>query len=102
MLEASLARQDRIIRLSSPSAYGVKPYLPKNPRCGIALWKRASPEHSTPPVMNARTESRRWFRGAVTLRRAGEAYREAGDARRAEDRLFRAARSLAAPGQESE
>jgi len=33
---------------------------------------------------------------ALTLRRAGEAYREAGDTQRAEDRLFRAKRSLAA------
>jgi tetratricopeptide (TPR) repeat protein len=39
---------------------------------------------------------------ALTLRRAGEAYREAGDTRRAEDRLLRARRSLAAQGQEPE
>ncbi len=39
---------------------------------------------------------------ALTLRRAGEAYREAGDTQRAEDRLFRATRSLAAQGQKAE
>jgi tetratricopeptide (TPR) repeat protein len=39
---------------------------------------------------------------AITLRRAGEAYREAGDTQRAEDRLSRAARSLAAQGQKAE
>ncbi len=39
---------------------------------------------------------------ALTLRRAGEAYREAGDTQRAEDRLFRAERSLAAQGEKAE
>jgi tetratricopeptide (TPR) repeat protein len=39
---------------------------------------------------------------ALTLRRAGEAYQEAGDTRRAEDRLFRAQRSLAAQGENAE
>ncbi len=39
---------------------------------------------------------------ALTLRRAGEAYREAGDTQRAEDRLFRAKRSLAAQGEKGE
>jgi tetratricopeptide (TPR) repeat protein len=39
---------------------------------------------------------------ALTLRRAGEAYREAGDTQRAEDRLFRAQRSLAAQGEKAE
>jgi len=39
---------------------------------------------------------------ALTLRRAGEAYREAGDTQRAEDRLFRAQRSLAAQGENPE
>ncbi|MBN1509148.1 MAG: tetratricopeptide repeat protein [Sedimentisphaerales bacterium] len=39
---------------------------------------------------------------ALTLRRAGEAYREAGDAQHAEDRLFRAQRSLAAQGEKAE
>jgi tetratricopeptide (TPR) repeat protein len=39
---------------------------------------------------------------ALTLRRAGEAYQEAGDAQRAEDRLFRAQRSLAAQGEKAE
>jgi tetratricopeptide (TPR) repeat protein len=39
---------------------------------------------------------------AFTLRRAGEAYREAGDTQRAEDRLFRAERSLAAQGVKAE
>lgn len=36
---------------------------------------------------------------AITLRRAGEAYQEAGDIQRAEDRLFRATCSLAAQGE---
>ena len=36
---------------------------------------------------------------AITLRRAGEAYREAGDAHHAQDRLSRANRSLAAQGE---
>jgi tetratricopeptide (TPR) repeat protein len=39
---------------------------------------------------------------ALTLRRAAEAHREAGDMQRAEDRLFRAQRSLAAQGERSE
>jgi len=39
---------------------------------------------------------------AITLRRAAEAHREAGDMQRAEDRLFRAQRSLAAQGERSE
>jgi tetratricopeptide (TPR) repeat protein len=39
---------------------------------------------------------------ALTLRRAGEAYREAGDVQRAEDRLSRAKRSLAAQGEKAE
>jgi len=39
---------------------------------------------------------------AFTLQRAGEAYREAGDAQRAEDRLSRAKRSLAAQGEKAE
>jgi tetratricopeptide (TPR) repeat protein len=39
---------------------------------------------------------------ALTLRRAGEAYQEEGDTRRAEDRLLRARRSLAAQGQKAE
>ena len=39
---------------------------------------------------------------AITLRLAGEAYREAGDTQRAEDRLFRAKRSLAAQGEKAE
>jgi len=38
---------------------------------------------------------------AITLRRAGEAYQEAGDTQRAEDRLFRAKRSLAAQGEKA-
>jgi tetratricopeptide (TPR) repeat protein len=39
---------------------------------------------------------------ALTLRRAGEAYREAGDAQHANDRLSRAKRSLAAQGEKVE
>jgi tetratricopeptide (TPR) repeat protein len=39
---------------------------------------------------------------ALTLRRAGEAYREAGDAQRAVDRLSRAKSSLAAQGEKAE
>jgi tetratricopeptide (TPR) repeat protein len=39
---------------------------------------------------------------ALTLRRAGEAYQEAGDTQRAQDRLFRAQRSLAAQGEKAE
>ncbi len=39
---------------------------------------------------------------AITLRRAGEAYGEAGDMQRAEDRLSRAKRSLAAQGEKVE
>ena len=39
---------------------------------------------------------------AITLQRAGQAYQEAGDTQRAEDRLGRAKRSLAAQGQEAE
>ncbi len=38
---------------------------------------------------------------ALTLRRAGAAYREAGDPQRAEDRLFRARRSLTAQGEKA-
>jgi tetratricopeptide (TPR) repeat protein len=39
---------------------------------------------------------------ALTLRRAGEAYQEAGNTQRAEDRLFRAQRSLTAQGGKAE
>lgn len=39
---------------------------------------------------------------AITLRRAGEAYQEAGNVRQAEDRLSRAQRSLAAQGEKAE
>jgi tetratricopeptide (TPR) repeat protein len=39
---------------------------------------------------------------ALALQRAGEAYQEAGDRQRAEDRLSRAKRSLAAQGQKTE
>jgi len=39
---------------------------------------------------------------ASTLRHAGEAYQEAGDTQRAEDRLFRPKRSLAAQGEKAE
>jgi tetratricopeptide (TPR) repeat protein len=39
---------------------------------------------------------------ALALQRAGEAYREAGDKQNAEDRLYRATRSLAAQGQKVE
>jgi tetratricopeptide (TPR) repeat protein len=39
---------------------------------------------------------------ALALRRAGEAYREAGDTTRAEDRLLRARSSLAAQGEKAE
>jgi tetratricopeptide (TPR) repeat protein len=39
---------------------------------------------------------------ALTLQRAGAAYQEAGDTQRAEDRLFRAKRSLAAQGEKAE
>jgi len=39
---------------------------------------------------------------AITLRRAGEAYQKAGDTQYAEDRLFRAKRSLAAQVQKAE
>jgi len=61
-----------------------------NPAEAAAAWDRAAA----------------WFQKAehyrdmaLTLRRAGEAYREAGDTQRAEDRLFRAQRSLAAQGE---
>ncbi len=47
-------------------------------------------------------EARHYRDMALTLRRAGKAYREAGDVQRAEDRLFRAKRSLAAQGEEAE
>ena len=39
---------------------------------------------------------------ALALQRAGEAYQEAGDRQHAEDRLFRAKRSLAAQGEKTE
>lgn len=39
---------------------------------------------------------------ALTLRRAGEAYRQAGDTQRAQDQLSRATRSLAAQGEKAE
>lgn len=47
-------------------------------------------------------EARHYRDMAITLRRAGEAYREAGDTQRAEDRLFRAKRSLTAQGEKTE
>ena len=47
-------------------------------------------------------EAKRYRDMALTLQRTGEAYREAGDTQRAEDRLFRARRSLAAQGEKAE
>ena len=47
-------------------------------------------------------KAKRYRDMALTLRRAGEAYREAGDTQRAEDRLFRTKRSLAAQGEKAE
>ena len=47
-------------------------------------------------------KAKRYRDMALTLRRAGEAYQEAGDTQRAEDRLFRARRSLAAQGEKTE
>jgi len=47
-------------------------------------------------------EARHYRDMALTLRRAGEAYRKAGEAQHAEDRLFRAERSLTAQGEKAE
>jgi hypothetical protein len=47
-------------------------------------------------------EARHYRDMALTLQRAGQAYRQAGDTRRAEDRLSRAQCSLAAQGEEAE
>jgi tetratricopeptide (TPR) repeat protein len=47
-------------------------------------------------------ESKHYRDMALTLRRAGKAYQEAGDTQRAEDRLFRAKRSLDAQGEKAE
>lgn len=47
-------------------------------------------------------EARHYRDMAITLRLAGEAYRESGDTQRAEDRLSRANRSLAAQGENVE
>jgi len=47
-------------------------------------------------------KAKRYRDMAMTLRRAGEAYQEAGDTQRAEDRLSRAKRSLAAQGEKTE
>jgi len=47
-------------------------------------------------------KAKRYRDMALTLRRAGAAYRDAGDTQRAEDRLFRAQRSLAAQGEKAE
>jgi len=67
--------------------------LERNPAEGAAAFDRAA----------ALFRKARHYRDmALTLRRAGEAYREAGDTQRAEDRLFRAQRSLAAQGEKAE
>ena len=47
-------------------------------------------------------KAKRWRDMALALRRAAEAYRAAGDTERAEDRLLRAQRSLAAQGEKAE
>jgi tetratricopeptide (TPR) repeat protein len=47
-------------------------------------------------------KAKRWRDMALALRRAAEAYRAAGDTERAEDRLLRAQRSLAAQGKKGE
>jgi tetratricopeptide (TPR) repeat protein len=67
--------------------------LERNPAEAAAAFDRAS----------ALFQKAKHYRDmAITLRRAGEAYREAGDMQRAEDRLFRAKRSLAAQGEKAE
>ena len=67
--------------------------LEKNPAEAAAAFDRAA----------ALFQKAKHYRDmALTLQRAGEAYREAGDAQRAEDRLSRAKRSLAAQGEKAE
>jgi len=67
--------------------------LEKNPAEAAAAFDRAAALFQ---------EAKHYRDMALTLRRAGEAYREAGDRQRAEDRLSRAARSLAAQGEKME
>ena len=67
--------------------------LEKNPAGAAAAFERAA----------ALLQKAKHYRDmALTLRHAGEAYQEAGDTQRAEDRLFRAKRSLAAQGEKAE
>jgi tetratricopeptide (TPR) repeat protein len=66
--------------------------LEKNPAEAAAAFDRAAALFQ---------EAKHYRDMALTLQRAGEAYREAGDRQRAEDRLSRAARSLAAQGEKT-
>ena len=67
--------------------------LERNPAAAAAAFDRAA----------ALFQKAKHYRDmALTLRRAGEAYQEAGDTRRAEDWLLRAQRSLAAQGEKAE
>ncbi|MFC1652906.1 hypothetical protein ACFL3F_04215 [Planctomycetota bacterium] len=63
--------------------------LEKNPVAAAAAFDRAAALFQ---------EAKHYRDMALTLQQAGEAYRKAGDTPRAEDRLFRAKRSLAAQG----
>jgi len=67
--------------------------LEKNPMEAAAAFDRAAALFQT---------SKHYREMALALQLAGEAYREAGDRQRAEDRLSRAMRSLAAQGEKTE
>ena len=88
------------MRVTNPSLLAAKErlagnifLLEKNPAGAAAAFDRAA----------ALFQKAKLYRDmALTLRRAGEAYREAGNTERAEARLLRAQRSLAAQGEKSE
>jgi len=67
--------------------------LEKNPMEAAAAFDRAATLFQT---------AKHYRDMALALQRAGEAYREAGDRQREEDRLSRATRSLAAQGEKTE
>jgi len=67
--------------------------LEKNPAQAAAAFDRAAA---------LLQEAKRYRDMELDLRRAAEAYRQAGDAERADERLMRANRSLTAQGQESQ
>ena len=96
---AALAEAEKI-RVTNPTLLAAKErlagnifLLEKKPGEAAAAFDRAGALYQ---------KAKRWRDMALALRRAAEAYRAAGDTERAEDRLLRAQRSLAAQGEKAE